>query len=96
MLFAIIANDKNNSVDVRLATRGDHLAFLDGLGESLVFAGPFIDEKDQPNGSLVVIEAEDLAAAEKIAAMDPYKHAGLFESCTVRAWKWALNNKEGR
>jgi len=96
MLFAIIATDKTDSVELRLAVRPDHLAFLDDLGEKLVFAGPFIDEKDQPNGSLVVIEADNLAAAEKIAAMDPYEHAGLFESCTVRAWKWALNNKEGR
>jgi len=96
MLFAIIANDKKGALDVRLAARPDHLAFLKNLGEKLVFAGPFLNEEGQLNGSLVVIEADNMAEAEKIAAMDPYKHAGLFESCTVRAWKWALNNKAGR
>ncbi len=96
MLFAIIATDKDAALDIRLANRPDHLAFLAGLGEKLVFAGPFLDEHDQPNGSLVVIEAANLAAAKKIAAMDPYEHAGLFASVSVRKWKWVLNNKEGR
>ena len=96
MLFAIITNDKNDALDVRLAARSDHLAYLDKLGQSLVFAGPFLAETGQPNGSLVVIEADSMEEAEKIAAADPYKHAGLFESSVVRPWKWLLNNKEGR
>jgi len=96
MLFAIIATDKTAALDIRLASRPDHLAFLDDLGEKLVFAGPFLDENDQPNGSLVVIEAENLAAAQKIAASDPYVAAGLFETSLVRPWKWVLNNKDGR
>ncbi|VAW13920.1 YciL protein [hydrothermal vent metagenome] len=96
MLFAIITNDKNDALDIRLAARPDHLAYLDKLGQSLVFAGPFLDEDGQPNGSLVVIEAASLEQAKEIAAADPYKRAGLFESSNVRAWKWLLNNNEGR
>jgi len=96
MLFALIANDKNDASGVRLATRPEHLAYLKNLGPRLIFAGPFLNDNGQPDGSLVVVEADSLSAAEEIAANDPYARASLFETCTVRAWKWALNNHEGR
>ena len=96
MLFAIIATDRPGMLETRLSTRPEHLAYLEALGEELIFAGPFLDENEKPNGSLVVIEADNLAAAEAVAANDPYTLAGLFETVQIRAWKWAINNKEGR
>jgi hypothetical protein len=38
-------------------------------------------------GSLLVIEAESLAAAEAFAERDPYCTAGLYEQREVRAWR---------
>ena len=38
-------------------------------------------------GSLVILEVEDLAAAEAWAAGDPYANAGLFSSVEIRPWK---------
>ncbi len=96
MLFALIANDRSDASGVRLATRPEHLAYLKSLGPSLVFAGPFLNDSGQPDGSLVVVEADSQSAAEEIAANDPYARASLFETRTVRAWKWTLNNHEGR
>jgi len=96
MLFALIANDRSDASGVRLATRPEHLAYLKSLGQSLIFAGPFLNDNGQPDGSLVVVEAISLSAARELAANDPYARASLFESCTVRPWKWALNNHEGR
>jgi uncharacterized protein YciI len=49
-------------------------------------AGPFIEE-GQMAGSLVIIEAGSLAAAESWAAGDPYGLAGLFDSVRVSEWK---------
>ncbi|TIM60587.1 MAG: hypothetical protein E5Y60_30735, partial [Mesorhizobium sp.] len=62
MLFALICKDKPGSLQVRLDTRPEHVAFLEGLnGENkLAFAGPFLDADGKPNGSLVVVEAPDL------------------------------------
>ena len=45
----------------------------------------------KPNGSLVVIEAADAAAANALAAKDPYAMAGLFESVEIRPWNWVFN-----
>ncbi|MBV2141921.1 YciI family protein [Falsochrobactrum sp. TDYN1] len=92
MLFAIMCNDKPDHLQVRLDTRPAHLDYLNGLGETLQFAGPFLDEDGKPNGSLVVVKAADKAQAEKIAANDPYALAGLFSDATICPWNWSINN----
>ncbi|ESZ18161.1 YciI-like protein [Mesorhizobium sp. L48C026A00] len=93
MLFALICKDKPGSLQVRLDTRPEHVAFLEGLnGENkLAFAGPFLDADGKPNGSLVVVEALDLEAAEALSAADPFARAGLFESVEIRQWNWTFN-----
>ena len=94
MLFALVCTDKPNSLNVRMETRPAHLAYLDGLGTSLKAAGPFVDDEGKPTGSLVIIEAENRAAAEGIAASDPYAKAGLFASVDIKPWKWLIKNPE--
>jgi hypothetical protein len=57
MLFALICTDKPDSLTIRMENRPDHLAYLQNLGETLVFAGPFLTEDGEAmNGSLIVIE----------------------------------------
>ncbi|MBZ9855320.1 YciI family protein [Mesorhizobium sp. CA13] len=93
MLFALICKDKPGSLQVRLDTRPEHVVFLEGLvGEKrLAFAGPFLDADGKPNGTLAVIEAPDMAAAQALSAADPYAKAGLFESVEIRQWNWTIN-----
>jgi uncharacterized protein len=94
MLFALICTDKPNSIDLRMQVRPAHLAFLDKLGGSLKAAGPFVDDDGKPTGSLVIIQADDLADAKAIAAQDPYAIAGLFSSVDIKPWKWLIKNPE--
>ncbi|RWQ17689.1 YciI-like protein [Mesorhizobium sp.] len=97
MLFAVICKDKPGSLQVRLDTRPEHIAFLEGLNgdKKLAFAGPFLDAEGKPNGSLVVVEASDLAGAQALSAADPYAKAGLFESVEIRPWNWTFNKPAG-
>lgn len=82
--FALICRDKPGHLETRLTTREKHLAFLN---DSPVFvAGPLI-ENGSPVGSIIIIEAEDLAAALDWAAADPYAAAGLFSSVEVSEWR---------
>jgi len=94
MLFAFLCKDKPSHLQVRVDTRPAHVEYLTALNTegTLKFAGPFLGDDAKPNGSLVVVEAADLAAAEKIAAADPYAKAGLFESVDIKAWNWVFNN----
>jgi uncharacterized protein YciI len=95
MLYALICTDKPGGLDLRLAKRPDHLAYLKSLGDTLVLAGPFTkDDGATMNGSLVVIEAPSREAAKQIADGDPFAQAGLFEAVEIRPWLWTVNKPD--
>lgn len=83
-LFAVICRDKPGALQVRLDTRDAHLAHIRDSG-IVAMAGPLMED-GQMCGSLVVLDTDDLAAAQAWAAGDPYKAAGLFVSVDVIAW----------
>jgi uncharacterized protein YciI len=88
-LFILNCIDKPDSLALRLATRPAHIAYLKAAPE-LKLAGPYLNAAGEPNGTLVVIEAADEAAARAFAAADPYAQAGLFASAEVRAFSHTL------
>lgn len=85
MLYAVICRDRPGHLQTRLDTRAAHLDHIRDSG-IVAMAGPFLEE-GQMCGSLVVLEADSLAAAQDWAAADPYAKAGLFESVTILEWK---------
>lgn len=93
MLFALISTDHPGKLQLRVDTRPDHVAFLEDLNRRgvLKFAGPFLDADNKPNGSLVVIEANDRQEATTVFNQDPYAKVGLFETVDVRPWNWVFN-----
>ena len=96
MLFAFLCTDKPGHLNVRMETRPAHVDWLNGLNAEgkLKMAGPTLNAEGKPMGSLVVIVAEDQAAAEALAAQDPYAKAGLFEKVEIRPFNWVFNNPE--
>jgi uncharacterized protein YciI len=87
MLFAILCADRPQSLDLRAATRAEHVAYLETYKSKLVEVGPLLDADGRPCGSLLIVDVEDRAAAEGFAAGDPYAKAGLFESTIVRGYR---------
>lgn len=96
MLFAFLCTDKPGHLNVRMDTRPAHLEHLNKLNADgiLKMAGPFLDDDGKPNGSLVIVEAEDMAAARALAEADPYYQAGLFEKVEVKPYNWVFNKPE--
>ncbi len=98
MLYALIAEDKANSLTLRLKARPAHLARLMTLKEQgrLILAGPHpaIDSEDPAqagfSGSLIVAEFNSLADAELWASEDPYSKQGVYEKVTVKPFKKVL------
>ncbi|MCB1929766.1 MAG: YciI family protein [Rhodocyclaceae bacterium] len=98
MIYALIGEDKADSLESRMAVRGEHLARLNALKEQgrLLMAGPFpaIDSNDPGpagfTGSLVVAEFASLAEAEAWLADDPYTRTGVFVRTSVRPYKKVL------
>ena len=87
MLFAIVCTDRPGSLDLRLATRPAHIAYLTTYADRLVHGGPTLDHDGRPCGSLLIIDVEDRAAADGFADSDPYAKAGLFESSFIRGYR---------
>ena len=98
MLYAIIAEDVPGSLENRLATRPAHLDRLNALLDQgrLILAGPHpaIDTNEPGeagfSGSLIVAEFGSLEDARAWAADDPYQHAGVYASVTVKPFKKVL------
>ncbi|WP_298937888.1 YciI family protein [uncultured Ruegeria sp.] len=85
MLIALIARDKAGALQTRLDNRSAHLAYIEETGV-VAQAGPLLDG-DAMIGSLIVLDVDDLAAAQLWADNDPYAKAGLFDSVELIAWK---------
>jgi uncharacterized protein YciI len=88
-LFVITTVDKPGALAVRLEHRPAHLAYLADHAAMVKLAGPFLTaaEGGDPCGSMLIVEAADLAAAEAFAAADPFAVAGLFASSKVAPWR---------
>jgi uncharacterized protein YciI len=91
--FAVWATDRPGMAAERARVREAHRARLregglDGL--KVVLGGPTIDEAGAMNGSLLVVEARDIAAVRAFLAGDPYVLGGVYDTVEVRPWQWGL------
>ena len=90
MYYIIHCFDKKDALQLRMDNRPAHVAYLKSSGDKLHAAGPTLDANGNMNGSLVIMELENLADAEDFAANDPYAKAGLFEKVFIQPWKKVL------
>ena len=89
MLIALIARDKPGALQTRLDNREAHIAYLKSTGV-VSQAGPLLDDDGGMIGSLVILEVEDMQAAQDWAENDPYAKAGLFSGVELIPWKKAI------
>jgi hypothetical protein len=85
-LFVLYCEDKPGALDLRLATRPAHLDYLKTQTGKIRLGGPLLDANGDMAGTMMVIEAEDLAAAEAFSAADPYRKAGLFAVVRIKSF----------
>ena len=98
MLYAIIAEDIENSLEKRLVARPAHVERLQQLKAEgrLILAGPHpsIDSEDPGtngfSGSLIVAEFSSLSEAKIWADADPYIEAGVYAQVTIKPFKKVL------
>ncbi|HEA26048.1 MAG TPA: YciI family protein [Ectothiorhodospiraceae bacterium] len=98
MLYAIISEDVENSLEKRMAVRPAHVERLKQLQSEarLILAGPHpAIESNEPGdagftGSLVIAEFASLAEAQKWADADPYVASGAYARVVVKPFKKVL------
>ncbi len=97
-LYALIGQDRENSLQLRQQVRPAHLARVAELSAQgrIVVAGPFpaIDADEGVEGgftgSLIVAEFESLEEARQWFSEDPYVREGVFETHDVRPFRQVL------
>ncbi len=89
-MFVISWKDKPDSLELRMATREAHLAHLAAHPGFVRLAGPHLDAEGRMVGSLLIVEAEDLAAVRAFHAADPYVAAGLIGEVQIGGWRPTL------
>ena len=98
MLYAIMSQDVENSLEKRIGARPDHIARLNKLQDEgrLVLAGPHpsidVSEPGEAgfSGSLIVAKFDDLQEARNWADADPYVSAGVYSSVVVNPFNKVL------
>lgn len=98
MLYAVISQDVENSLEKRMSVRPAHVERLKLLQSEgrLILAGPHpaIDNNEPGEagftGSLVVAEFECLADAQAWADADPYMSSGAYANVIVKPFKKVL------
>jgi hypothetical protein len=98
MLYAIIAEDIEDSLEERNSARPAHVERLNSLKNEgrLILAGPYpaIDNNEPGQagftGSLIVAEFESLEEAKLWAEKDPYIESGAYKKVIVKPFKKVL------
>jgi uncharacterized protein YciI len=74
-----------HETDLRAARRDDHVAHLKKLADegALVAAGPYEDK----TGGLILLRADDEAAAAALVARDPYTQLDVTKDRWLREWQ---------
>lgn len=98
MLYTIVGNDVENSLEKRMSVRPAHVERLKELAAAgrLILAGPnpAVDSDDPGEagftGSVIVAEFPSLEDAQAWADADPYIGAGVYESVSVKPFKKVL------
>lgn len=97
MYFVIIGIDRPGSEELRLRTRPSHREHLHAAraGLKLRLAGPLTSPDGASMiGSLIIVEATDLAIVEAFSRADPYRQVDLFAEVSIRAWNWTSGNPD--
>ena len=91
MKFAAIieyTQDRTRIAEIRPV----HRQYLTSLREKgrLVASGPFTDD----SGALIIYEADNREAAEKLLEGDPFHKNGIFQRYQLRPWNPVIANRD--
>jgi uncharacterized protein len=84
MPFYVYAEDRPGAGPELLDLAEAHWSYMDRFADRLILRGPTLsDDGTEHTGSVHVIDLADRASAERFAAEEPYRLAGLYQEVTV-------------
>ena len=88
MFFLVLANDNDNSLEIRLNNRDKHLEFIKTPTEyvKIKMGGPVFKDSKMV-GSRLILEANNIEDVRTWLSLDPYNKAGLFKNVEIEEIK---------
>ena len=87
MPYLITCIDKPNSLEKRLATRDEHIKYLEKFENKIITAGPLIDKDGNPYGSLLILNFDENNEVNSFLRDDPYSKKKLFKQVIIKEFK---------
>ena len=69
-LFVLTCLDQPDALSLRMSVRDAHLAYVRATHPAVRLGGPFLNADGEMIGSMMIVEAENMAAAEAFSAAD--------------------------
>lgn len=80
--YVLLCRDAAGAPELRARFREEHVAHVRGSG-MVRLAGPLTDEAGGVIGSLLIVEATELAAVQAFSQTDPFQRQGVYESVDI-------------
>ena len=92
-MFVAVLESRENTSDLRTATKPAHDAYWNDYMSVLRFAGPMLsDDGSTRLGQVIMLAVDERKVAEDIVLNDPFYKAGLFASCQIRRFNLSVDN----
>lgn len=92
MTFVVLGRDAEGGA-LRARHRADHLRYVAGHQDKIVYAGPLLED-GLMIGSLFVFDVPDRAALDAYLAGDPYFDPGIFATVDIWESRWMVPERE--
>lgn len=95
--FVVMATDRPHSLALREKLRPAHREWLrkhPGHDLVVLHGGPTLDSDGKMNGTVLIIQAQNLQQVRYFVEADPYSAGGLFADVVMRPWRWSLGQPE--
>lgn len=92
-MYVAILKSRENTSELRVATKPQHDEYWASRMEKLRFAGPMLSDDGATRlGQVILLAVDNRGAAEDIVLNDPFYKAGLFSSCDIRRFNLSVDN----
>ena len=92
-MYVAILKSKENTSELRAATKLQHDEYWAPRMPALRFAGPMLsDDGSTRIGQIIVLAVDSRAAAEEIVLNDPFYKVGLFSGYDIRRFNLSVDN----
>ena len=78
-------------MELRLANRDEHRAYVPDNDSQIVFVGPMLDGQGNQCGSLYVFEADSEQEIQGWLELEPFVKAGVYRDIIVRRFELGVN-----